>query len=53
MWWMLMFTIRSKVNEEHVFKDKEPRKANSVVDWEKQKWFKQSMVETIQQIHKT
>jgi hypothetical protein len=25
-------TIRSKANEEHVFKDKEPRKANSVVD---------------------
>jgi ribosomal protein L24 len=40
-------TTRSKVIEEHVFKDKEPRKANNVVDWEKEEWLKQSMIETI------
>jgi hypothetical protein len=28
-------TIRNKVIEEHVFKDREPRKAKSVADWEK------------------
>jgi hypothetical protein len=33
-------TTRSKVIEEHVFKDKEPRKANNVVDWEKEKRLK-------------
>jgi hypothetical protein len=41
-------TTRSKATEEHVFKDKEPRKAKSVVDWEKEKWLKKSMVEIIQ-----
>jgi hypothetical protein len=46
-------TIRSKVTKEHVFKDNELRKTKSVVDWEKEKWLKQSMVETIQQIQKT
>jgi hypothetical protein len=46
-------TTRSKVVEEHVFKDKEPRKAKSVVDWEKEERLKQSMVKTIQQIYKT
>jgi cell division protein FtsL len=40
-------------NEEHVFKDREPRKTNNVIDWEKKKRLKKSMVETIQQIHKT
>jgi hypothetical protein len=29
-------TTRSKVIEEYVFKDKEPRKAKSVVNWEKE-----------------
>jgi phosphopantothenate synthetase len=43
---------RSKVIEEHVFKDREPREAKSVVDWEKEKRLKKSMVETIQQIQK-
>ncbi len=28
-------TTRSKAIEEHVFKDSKPRKAKSVVDWEK------------------
>jgi hypothetical protein len=31
-----------------VFKDKEPRKIRSVVDWEKEEWLKRSIVETIQ-----
>jgi hypothetical protein len=31
-----------------VFKDKEPRKAKSVVDQEKEEQLKKSMVETIQ-----
>jgi hypothetical protein len=38
---------RIKVIEEWVFKDKEPRKAKSVVHLEKEKWLKKSMVETI------
>jgi hypothetical protein len=46
-------TTRSKVTEEHVFKDRKPRKANSVANWEKGELLKQSMVETIQHIHKT
>jgi hypothetical protein len=46
-------TTRSKVTEEHVFKDKEPRKEKNVIDWEKEKWLKQSMVETTKQIQKT
>jgi hypothetical protein len=29
-------TTRSKVIEEHVFKDKELRKAKNVVDWKKE-----------------
>jgi hypothetical protein len=43
-------TTRSKAIEEQVFKDKEPRKAKSVVDWEKEKHLKRSMVEIIQHI---
>jgi hypothetical protein len=43
-------TTRSKVTEEYVFKDREPRKAKSVVDWEKEEWLKKSMVEIIQHI---
>ncbi len=46
-------TIRSKVIEKQVFKDREPRKAKSVIDWEKKEQLKQAMVETIQQIQKT
>ncbi len=38
---------RIKVIEEWVFKDKEPRKAKSVVHLEIEKWLKKSMVETI------
>jgi hypothetical protein len=30
-------TTRSKIIEEQVFKDREPRMAKSVVDWEKEK----------------
>jgi hypothetical protein len=29
-------TTRSNVIEEQVFKDKEPRKGRSVIDWEKE-----------------
>jgi hypothetical protein len=36
-----------------MFKDREPRKAKNVVEWEKEERLKQSMVETIQQIQKT
>jgi hypothetical protein len=46
-------TTRSKAIEEHVFKDRKPRKTKSVVDWEKEKRLKKSMVETIQHIQKT
>jgi hypothetical protein len=46
-------TTRSKVTKEHMFKDRDPRKANSVANWEKEKQLKQSMVEIIQQIQKT
>jgi len=41
-------TTRSKTIEEYVFKDKEPRKAKSVIDWEGKRWLKKSMVETIE-----
>jgi len=41
-------TTISKVTKEHVFKDKELIKAKNVVEWEKEKRLKQSMVETIQ-----
>jgi len=44
---------RSKVTEEHVFKDRKLRKTKSAVDWEKEKWLEKSMVETIQRIQKT
>ncbi len=46
-------TTRSKTIEEHVFKDRKPRKANSATNQEKEEWLKMSMVETIQQIQKT
>ncbi len=46
-------TTRSKAIEDHVFKDRKPRKAKSVVDWEKEERLKKSMVETIQHIQKT
>jgi hypothetical protein len=39
-------TIRSKVIEKQVFKDRQPREAKNVVDWEKEERLKQSMVET-------
>jgi hypothetical protein len=41
---------RSKTTKEQMFKDRKPRKAKSVVDWEKEEWLKKSMVEIIQQI---
>jgi len=46
-------TTRSKAIEKHVFKGREPRKEKNVVDWDKEKRLKKSMVETIQQIKKT
>jgi hypothetical protein len=33
-------TTRSKVIEEHVFKDREPRKVKNVANWEKEEWLK-------------
>jgi hypothetical protein len=33
-------TTRNKVTKEHVFKDRESKKAKSVFDWEKEKWLK-------------
>ncbi len=33
-------TTRSKVIEEYVFKDRKPRKANSVIYWEKEEQLK-------------
>jgi hypothetical protein len=30
-----MLQKKNKATEEHVFKDKEPKKTKSVVDWEK------------------
>ncbi len=45
-------TTRSKVIEEQVFKDRELRKAKSVIDQEKE-WLKKSVVKIIQQIQKT
>jgi len=39
-----------KKTKEQVFKDRKPRKAKGVVDEEKEKWLKKSMVEIIQQI---
>jgi len=41
---------RNKKTKEQVFKDKKPRKAKSVVDWEREEWLKKLMVEIIQQI---
>jgi hypothetical protein len=42
-------TTRSKTSEEHVFKDREPRKNKFVVDWEvEKKLMKRLMVGTIQ-----
>ncbi len=46
-------TIRSKIIEEQVFKDREPKKTKNATNWEKEERFKQSMVQTIQQIQKT
>jgi hypothetical protein len=41
-------TTRIKVSEKHVSKDREPKKAKSVFNWEKEEWLKKSMVEIIQ-----
>ncbi len=49
----MFVTIRNKVIEEHVFKDKELRKANSATVWEKEKWLMKSTAVIIQQIQKT
>ncbi len=43
-------TTRNKITKKQVFKDREPRKAKNVVDWEKEERSKKSMVEKIQQI---
>ncbi len=41
-------TTRSKTSEEQMFKDREPRKNKSAIDWEVEKKWKRSMVKTIQ-----
>jgi len=41
-------TTRIKVIEEHVFKDREPRKTKSTANWEKEGWSKKSIMEIIQ-----
>jgi hypothetical protein len=41
-------TRRSKTTKEQVFKDKEPKKTKSVINWEEKKRLKKSMVETNQ-----
>jgi hypothetical protein len=41
-------TTKIKITKEHMFKDREPRKAKSVVKWEKEEQLKKSMVEIIQ-----
>jgi succinyl-CoA synthetase beta subunit len=46
-------TTRSKAIEKHVFKDRKPRKAKNVIDWEKKEWLKKSMLEAIKHIKKT
>jgi len=46
-------TTRNKAIEKHVFKDRKPRKAKNVVDWEKKEWLKKSVLETIKHIKKT
>ncbi len=46
-------TTRSKITEKQVFKDRQPRKAKSAIDKEKEQQSKKSMVETVQQIQKT
>ncbi len=48
----IIVTTRSKVAEEQLFKDREPRKTKNVVDWDKEEPLKQLMVETIQHIYK-
>ncbi len=45
-------TTRSKVTKEHVFEDREPKKAKNVTDWEKEEQLKKSMVDTIEHIQK-
>jgi hypothetical protein len=41
-------TTRNKVTKNQVFKDRKPRKAKSVVDWEKEEQLKKTTVGTIQ-----
>ncbi len=43
----VIITTRRKATEEQVFKDKEPRKTNSVTNREKEEWLK-STVKIIQ-----
>ncbi len=46
-------TTRSKVIKKQVFENRELRKTNDDVNWEKEEQSKKSMVETIQHIQKT
>jgi hypothetical protein len=43
-------TTQSKASEEYVFKNWEPKKNKTTVDWEEEEKLKKSMVETIQQM---
>jgi hypothetical protein len=45
-------TTRSKIIEEHVFKDRKPRQAKNVADWEKEEWLKKSIVEQFNKFRK-
>jgi hypothetical protein len=42
-------TIKNKAIEEQMFKDKEPRKAKSAINLEKEEHLKKTLVKTIQQ----
>ncbi len=44
---------RSRITKDQVFQEKEPRKNKSTVDWEKNQKLKKTMVEIIQQLHKS
>ncbi len=45
-----MAITRSKVIEEHVFKDIKPIKKKFVVDWEEEQRLHQSLTQTIQEM---
>ncbi len=40
-------TTNNKITKKQKFKNNKPRKTKNVVDWEKEKWLKKLMVETL------